>query len=151
MNGLIRRLAVLSVLWSLVELVMPMGRQQTAVRMIMGVLMMTALLTHTGQWLGKMEEMPAWSVQIAQAGEENYRRTALSSLANQVESYCVRQAQKAGYEAAAKVWLRISGELERIELELASDGKALLSPEELRSHLAVCLQTDTGRIQLEGI
>ena len=148
MNAFVRQLAVLSVLWSVVELLLPDGRQQPMIRMTMGVLVMTALLTQAGKWLGQTESMPAWSVRPAQTIENGYHRTALRSLANQVESYCVRQAQRAGYQAKAGVWLTQNGEIEQILLRLTTEETALIGPEALVELLRQQLQTP--RIRLEG-
>jgi len=149
MNAFVRKLAVLSVLWSVVELLLPDGKQQPMIRMTMGVLVMTALIAQAGQWLGTVDGMPAWSVQAVQTTETAYRQTALRSLANQIEEYCVRQAQRAGYRARAGVWLRQDGSIERISLSLEKEETALMQEQELCSHLARQLQTPLECIHLE--
>ena len=150
MNAFVRQLAVLSVLWSVVELLLPDGRTQPMIRMTMGVLVMTALVTQAGRWMGTVEEMPAWSAQLTQSAQVQYHQTALKSLANQVEGYCVRQAQRAGYQAQAGVWLRQDGAIERIELWLSGDQNVLMDAAELQEHLAQQLQTAPERIHLEA-
>ena len=148
MNAFVRQLAVLSVLWSVVELLLPDGRKQPMIRMTMGVLVMTALLTQAGKWLGQAGNISVWSVQPAQKIETSYHRTALRSLANQVENYCVRQAQRAGYRAKAGVWLAQNGEIEQILLHLTTEEAALISPEALVELL--CQQLQTPCVRLEG-
>ena len=49
MDAFVRQLAVLSVLWSLSELLLPEGRQQKMARMTVSVLVMTALLSGMGK------------------------------------------------------------------------------------------------------
>lgn len=147
MNSFVRRLTVLSVVWALLEMLLPNGKQQSMIRMTMGVLVMTALLSQVGQWVGGAAEMPAWSVQTIP--QESYQRTALQTLANQLENYCVQQAQRAGYQAQAGIWLRMDGSVESIRLSLTGGEKPLLTREELRQHLAQQLQIDSERIRLE--
>ena len=149
MNAFVRQLAVLSVLWSVVELLLPDGKQQPMIRMTMGVLVMTALITQAGRWMGTVEEMPAWSVQTTQATESAYRHTALRSLANQIENYCVYQAERAGYQAQAGVWLRQDGKIERIDLQLAQEGAVLLNAQKLCDHLAQQLRIASECFHLE--
>lgn len=149
MNAFVRQLAVLSVLWSVVELLLPDGKQQPMIRMTMGVLVMTALITQAGRWMGTVEEMPAWSVQTTQATEVAYRQTALRSLANQIENYCVQQAERAGYQAQAGVWLRQDGKIERIDLQLAQEGAVLLNAQKLCEHLAQQLRIASECFHLE--
>lgn len=151
MNGFVRRMAVLSVLWSTCELLLPEGRNQQMARMTVGVLIMTSLLSGLNEWAGQTVRLPAWSEQVMAAGEESYQRTALAAYANQIENYCVRQAKKAGYTASAAVWLMNDGTLERIEMKVTADGAALLSAEELASHLALQLETDEEHIRLEEL
>lgn len=121
MNTFVRQLAVLSVLWSLCELLLPDGRQQKMVRMTVSVLVMVALLSAVSRMLQSdlhMEGVPALAPAAQQATEESYLRTALQAAANQTESLCVRLANRAGYAASAAVYLRPSGEVERITLRL---------------------------------
>ena len=142
---------MLSVLWSMCELLLPEGRSQQMARMTVGILIMTSLLSGLNEWAGQTAGLPAWSEQVVAAGEESYQRTALAAYANQIENYCVRQAQKAGYTANAAVWLMSDGKLEHIELTLVPDRPPLLSAEELVSHLALQLETDEERIRLEEL
>lgn len=150
MNGIVRRLTALSVLWSMLEILMPQGRQQAAVRMTMGVLMMTALMSSAGQLLGQPASWPAWTERTAQAARQTHQQAYIRAMANQVESYCVRQAQKAGYGAQAAVWMRMDGGLEKIGLKLWKEGTVLMSPQELIRHLEQMLQAESGCIQLEA-
>ena len=151
MNAFVRRLAVLSVLWAAVEILLPHRRQQPAIRMTMGLLVVTALVSQTAQWLGAVEGMPAWIVHQEASFETKRLETTLHSWANQVEDYCVRQAEKAGYQAEAGVWIRRDGSVERIELRLLSGETVLLNPEKLRDHLSDQLKIAPECICLEGI
>lgn len=148
MNGFVRQLAALSVLWSLCELVLPDGKQQQMVRMTVSVLVMTALLGSMGRMLSGSVELPAWSVQIHQTGTQSYQQTALTALASQVENWCVRRAQRAGYQAAAVVWVTQTGALEKIEMTLSARQPPLITPGELRSQLAEALQINPEQIRL---
>lgn len=150
MNAFVRQLAVLSVLWSVVELLLPDGRQQPMLRMTMGILVMTALITQAGRWMGTVDEMPAWSTQMGQATETQYRQTALRSFANQVENYCVQQAERIGYQVQAGVWIRQDGSIERIKLQLLEGGNGLMNAQEFQSHLAQQLQIAPECIHLEA-
>ena len=149
MNHFVRQLAVLSVLWSLCELLMPQGRQQLAVRMTMAVFVMTALMSSVGALLGQPAHWPAWTERTGNAAQQSYQRTYLRVMANQVENYCVRQAQKAGYEAAATVWLNMDGGLEGISLRLQETERVLMSRKELVQHLTQMLEAGSECIQLE--
>lgn len=138
MNAFVRQLAVLSVLWSLCELLLPEGRQQKMVRMTVSVLVMVALLSAVSRMLKtdlQTEGIPALSSSVQQTAEESYLRTALQTAANQMESLCIRLANRAGYDASAAVYLRLNGSVEQITLRLAgwldetspplADGEAL--------------------------
>ena len=148
MNGFVRQLAALSVLWSLCELVLPDGKQQQMVRMTVSVLVMTALLGSLGRLLSGGVELPAWSVQIQQSGTQSYQQTALTALANQLENWCIRRAQSAGYQARAAVWLTQTGALERIEMTLSVQHPPLITPKELQNQLAKMLKISPEQICL---
>ncbi len=149
MNGFVRKLAVLSVLWALCELILPDGKQQPMVRMTVSVLVMTALLGSVGQLFQAQPEASAFSAQVVQKAEGSYRQTALRAAANQVQSFCVRQASRAGYEARAAVWMGANGAVERIRLTLPRTQTALVSPEQLRELVADQLGIDASLIDLE--
>ena len=151
MNAFVRRLAVLSVLWTALEILLPHHRQQPMIRMTMGVLVMTALISQAGQWLGGTEGMPAWIVRQETFFESEHLEAALRSRANQVEWYCVRQAQRAGYQTEAGVWIRQDGSIDHIELKLISREIPLLTPEKLRKTLAIQLNVDPECICLEVV
>ncbi len=150
MNGFVRRMAVLSVLWALCELLLPDGKQQPMARMTVSVLVMSALLSSLGQLLNERVETAAFTHSIIQPAQSGYHQMALRASANQVESYCVRQARKAGYDAQAAVWIRMDGTLEKIRLTLGGQATALLPPEELAGHLADQLAIDEEIIEWEG-
>ena len=148
MSAFVRQLAVLSVLWSLCELLLPDGRQQQMVRMTVSVLVMTALLGTAGRLLDGGVELPAWSVQVHESSGQSHQRAALTAAANQLEGWCVRLARRAGYEAKAAVWLTQEGALERIEMTLSPDGAPLTSVAELQTSIARMLETEPERIWL---
>ncbi|MEG0902414.1 MAG: hypothetical protein RSG96_09845, partial [Clostridia bacterium] len=115
MNAFVRKLAVLSVLWSLCELLLPDGRQQKMVRMTVSVLVMMVLVSSlSGLLMGVGESQTPVVESAAMLGEQSYARIALQALANQAERLCVRMAQNAGYVARAAVYLREDGALERV-------------------------------------
>lgn len=151
MNAFVRRLVVLSVLWAALEMLLPHRRQQPMIRMTMGVLVMTALVSQAGQWLGGMGGMPVWIVRQETLLETEHLETVLRSQANQVEWYCARQAERAGYQSEAGVWIRQDGSIDHIELRLLSRENALLTPEKLREHLAVQLNIAPECVHLEGV
>jgi len=154
MNTLVRQVAVLSVLWALCELLLPDGRYQRMVRLTASLLVMAALLSTVGDWLGLQQNArPAAAAQLQQTSEKEYLRTALAAAANQLESWCVKMAKRAGYQAQACVWLQMDGGLDHIELVLENAGGAFLSPGELRAAMAEALGTQTERIRIspEGL
>ena len=154
MNTLVRQVAVLSVLWALCELLLPDGRYQRMVRLTASLLVMAALLSTVEDWLGMAQTaQPAAVVQVQQASEKEYLRTALETAANQLENWCVQTAKRAGYQAEACVWLQMDGGLDHIELWLRDGQNALLAPEELRAAMAERLHTDAERIRIttEGL
>ncbi len=153
MNALIRQIAVLSALWAMCELLLPDGKHQPVVRMTASLLIMAALLSTVGGWLGS--DPPAqtsfvWRVQ--QASEDTYRRTALAAMANQMESYCTHLLERAGYQGSAAVYLTVDGAVEYIDLRLRPSA-ALVEPAELAQRLAEQLQLEPDRIRIlsEGV
>lgn len=112
--------------------------------------MLAALFGTIGKLVG--EELPAFrqhlSWQMQQVSDEAYRRTLLTSLANQAAAYCEETAARAGYEASVQVFLELDGSLDHVRLVLAGNG--MLSQEELRAMLARQLDTPVENIWLEG-
>ena len=108
MDAFVRQLAVLSVLWSLSELLLPEGRLQKMARMTVSVLVMAALVSGLGSLMDIQLESALPAAADASAGGDSYARAALSAAANQAEGYCVRLARRAGYEARAAVYLTIA-------------------------------------------
>ena len=154
MNTLVRQVAVLSVLWALCELLLPDGRYQRMVRLTASLLVMAALLSTLGDWLGLAQTArPAAVVQMQEASEKEYLRSALAAAANQLENWCVQMAQRAGYRAEACVWLQLDGGLDHIDLSLSDEPNALLTPGELCAEMAERLDIDTERIRIspEGL
>ena len=150
MNAFVRQIAVLSVLWSLCEMLLPDGKYQQMVRMTASLLVMTALLTTLGGWLGNIHPpaQAAMTVKLHQTAKETYQRTALTAMANQLESYCVHMAQRAGYQAGAVVCLTVDGQLDHVELMLKKQNAALLPSRELTAVLADQLGVEQERIRL---
>lgn len=150
MNGLIRQLAALAVLWSAWELVMPEGRQRQMARAAMSVLVLTALLSAAGTWLrGDQAVLPAAAQQGVQTVHSAYRRTVLTAFANQTKSWCEAFCRRAGYEAQARVSLRMDGALEAVELTLRKE-TPLMDAEELAALLADELDTERERVRVTG-
>jgi len=149
MNMLVRRIAVLSVVWAMCELLLPDGRHQQLVRMTAGLLVMTALLSAAGEWFNSAQPLQVTAVQQAQqVSEGNYMRTALAAVANQMEDCCVKMARRAGYQAGACVYLTMEGSVDHIELSLWQSPHPLMAPEELRAALAQYLSVSDECIWL---
>lgn len=148
MNGLIRKLAVLAVLWSVCELLMPEGKQQHMVRAAVSVLVLTALLSAAGTWLrGDQAVLPVASQQGWQASQDQYRRTALTAFANQAKSWCEAFCRRAGYEAQAVVSLRMDGSLDGVTLTLMPQ-TPLMDAQQLADRLAQELNTERERVHI---
>ena len=149
MNAFVRQIAVLSVLWAMCEMLLPDGKYQQMVRMTASLLVMSALLTTLGGWMGKEQPaQPAMTMRIQQAAQDTYHRTALTAMANQLESYCVRMAQRAGYQASAVVCLTMDGALDHVQMQVNQPDAALLPPGELAAVLADQLGAEEDRIWL---
>lgn len=154
MNAFVRQITVLSVLWAVCELLLPDGKHQQMVRMTASLLVMMALLTTASQWLGgERSAQPAMTGIVHQVSEDTYQRTALTALANQLENYCVRMAQRAGYQANAAVYLTMEGTLDHIQLAVTDAPGVLVSSSKLRQMLAQQLGVEEDRIWLsvEGV
>lgn len=148
MDRLIRQLAVLAVLWTVCELLTPSGRLQQITRAAMSLLVLTALLSSAGAWLGgEQAALPAAVQQGLEVSQSQYRRTALTAFANQVKQWCESYCRRAGYEAWADVTLRLDGALEKIDLTLNA-AAPLMSRERLVEMLAGELDTEAQRICL---
>ena len=150
MHAFIRQIAVLAVLWTVCELLVPEGRLQQMVRMTVSVLVMTALLSTAGEALqSRPASSPALAQQAVQLSAHTYHRTALQAAANQLSAFCTRFASRAGYEAKPLVYLTEDGGLERIELHV-SPTTPLIGTDALVQKLADQLQIDIQRIHLSG-
>ncbi|NLO85858.1 MAG: hypothetical protein GX096_10595 [Clostridiales bacterium] len=156
MNAFIRQLAVLSIVWSLCEMLLPDGRQQKMARMTVSILVMAALVTAIGTMLGQdvtsFAQVPAFSEQTTPTEQLPYSHTALRSVANQAENLCVRMANSAGYQASAGVYLREDGALDHIELcilqRLGDDVPPLISEDDLIARIAGAFEADASMVQL---
>lgn len=155
MSAFVRQLAVLSLLWSFCELLMPEGRQQKLVRMTVGLMVMAALVSALSGLLGgvKTVEWPSQTVFQQNETKAEPELVYLKSIANQARQYCLRLAQKAGYQAEVSVYLRRDGSLERIELQLAAaEGSTVwLNEDELGARLAQAFQVEPDRIHIAAL
>lgn len=146
---LARQTAAFSVLWALCELLLARSSFGKIIRLTAGVLMLSALFATAGKWIG--EELPVFgeslSWQVQQAGDETYRCTMLTALANQTACYCEGVAERAGYRASAEAVVKPDGSLHHVRLVL--EGEGLLSAEELCVVLAGQLGTSEQNIWLE--
>ena len=131
MNGFVRQLATLAALWALCELLQCNHRQQQMVRLAVSLMVMVALIASLGKLLGsaKQTEWPVFSPTEQAQTTSGYQRIALTSLANQVEQYCLRTARKAGYEAQCAVFLKTDGSVKEIRLHLFQREKPPLMEE----------------------
>ena len=123
LNGFVRQLATLAVLWALCELLKCNQRQQQMVRLAVSLMVMVALIASLGKVLGtvKQTEWPVFSPAEEVQTARGYQRIALTSLANQVEQYCLRMARNAGYEAQCAVFLQRDGSVKEIRLHLSPE------------------------------
>ena len=74
MDAFVRQLAVLSVLWSLSELLLPEGRLQKMARMTVSVLVMAALVSGLGSLMDIQLESALPAAADASAGGDSYAR-----------------------------------------------------------------------------
>ncbi len=131
MNGFLRQMAVLGVLTTLAEHLLPDGGLKKAGRMVMGLLMMLTILTSLLEIIRLPLPDIAGIARYQQQAElallpdrGSYRDTVLLSLKRQVEDAAGRTAQKAGYaDIAVRAELSHSGEI--TALWLAPAGAAL--------------------------
>ena len=149
MDAFVRQLAVLSVLWSLSELLLPEGRLQKMARMTVSVLVMAALVSGLGSLMDIQLESALLAAADASAGGASSARAALSAAANQAEGYCVRLARRAGYEARAAVYLTMEGAVDHIDLWLMPGEAPLLDAEEVARTIADELAVPVERVLLK--
>ena len=148
MNAFVRQLATLAALWALCELLLP--RRQQMVRLAVSLMVMAALVVSLGQFLGQVQQSD-WPVFAAARSDQTitgYQRIALTSLANQLETACLRMARKAGYDAHVAVYLRQDGGVERITLALHRGGTPpLMAEADLAAAMAQGLSLPEGCIR----
>ena len=149
MDAFVRQLAVLSVLGSLSELLLPEGRLQKMARMTVSVLVMAALVSGLGSLMDIQLESALPAAADASAGGDSYARAARSAAANQAEGYCVRLARRAGYEARAAVYLTMEGAVDHIDLWLTPGEAPLLDAEEVARTIADELAVPVERVLLK--
>ena len=134
MDAFVRQLAVLSVLWSLSELLLPEGRLQKMARMTVSVLVMAALVSGLGSLMDIQLESALPAAADASAGGDSYARAALSAAANQAEGYGVRLARRA---------------VDHIDLWLMPGEAPLLDAEEVARTIADELAVPVERVLLK--
>lgn len=155
MNAFVRQIAVLSVLWSLCELLLPDGRQQKMARMTVSILVMAALISAVSGLLGTQVQavgLPALAQTVEEAGARSYARIALQAAANQTERFVISLARQAGYSARAAVAFRSDGALDHIRLwlEREPDTPPLMAEERLAQAVAERLNVRPSLIWLNG-
>ena len=155
MNAFVRQIAVLSVLWSLCELLLPEGRQQKMARMTVSILVMAALISAVSGLLGAQVQpagLPALAQTVEEAGAQSYARIALQAAANQTERFVTSLARKAGYSARAVAAFRPDGALDHVGLWLERDPDAppLMDETRLAEAVAGRLNVPSSLIRLKG-
>ncbi len=152
MNALVRKLAALSVLWSMCELLMPEGRQRAAVRMTVSVIVMITLLSSSIELMsvGMSETSAAPAISAVMPEEREYAAAALRSLANQAKAVAERFSERAGYDCTAAVYLRLDGSLDHMTLDLKRKERTapLISENEAVQRLAALFEIDEASIRL---
>ena len=131
MNGFLRQMAVLGVLTTLAEHLLPDGGMKKAGRMVMGLLMMLTILTSMLEIIKMPLPDIAGIARFQQQSElavlpdqGSYRNTVLQSLGRQIEDAAYRAAQKAGYaDITVRAELTQKGEI--MALWLAPAGAAI--------------------------
>ncbi len=152
MGAFLRQLAALGAWMALSDLLLPEGGAKRAARLVIGLMAITLPLAALGA-LRWPESEPAFAITAESAAEPDgggYRRIALKALANQAARLCERMARKAGYGAAAAVYLRTDGAAERAEVTLTGGADALVSPEALAASIAEALALDASRVRAVG-
>ncbi len=166
MGIFLRQIVALAALWALCELLLPEGTLARMVRLVVSLLVMAVLLTSLVDALSGAAKGGLPSAKEAfgnvvfesagvsqESAQDSYIRAVLRSQANQAEDICARMARKAGYEAVVAVYLRESGALERMDVQLKRDNQPeaqvpLLSPRELRQSIAEAFAVDISCIKL---
>lgn len=154
MNAFVRQIAVLSVLWSLCELLLPDGRQQKMARMTVSILVMAALISAVSGLLGTQVQavgLPALAQTVEEAGARSYARIALQAAANQTERFVISLARQAGYSAGRRgVPSGRALDHIRLWLEREPDTPPLMAEERLAQAVAERLNVRPSLIWLNG-
>ena len=127
MNAFLRQMAVLGILTTLAEHLLPEGGLRKAGRMVMGLLMMLTILNSILEFLRLPLPDIAGLARFQQHVElklsrdsGSYRDTVLESLRRQVQDAARKAAQEAGYaEADAFAELTDEGDITAIRLRVA--------------------------------
>lgn len=166
MNAFLRQMAVLGILTTLAEHLLPEGGLRKAGRMVMGLLMMLTILTS----IMNIAKLPlpdiAGLMRFQQQAElsmirepGSYRDTVLDSLRRQVQDAAQRTAREAGYtNTTALAELTEKGEITAIRLRvMASDvpafaGEGVLEGEyqKLKEQVARALSLPDSLIHVEA-
>jgi stage III sporulation protein AF len=139
MNAFLRQMAVLGILTTLAEHLLPEGGLRKAGRMVMGLLMMLTILTSILSvmklplpdiaGLARFQQQAELSMI---SGPGSYRDTVLESLHRQVQEAAQRAAKDAGYADTA-VFAEISdkGEITFVSLRLMTESVPAFAGEEI--------------------
>lgn len=119
MNGFIQCMVVLSVLWAFCEMLLPSGKTRQMALFVVSLMLMLSLLGSVTELLRQEPARTAYQPVLVRAQDSpNGRRIYLQAIANQLRTYTIGQANRAGYSAEATVYLTVDGMLERMELTL---------------------------------
>lgn len=166
MNAFLRQMAVLGILTTLAEHLLPEGGLRKAGRMVMGLLMMLTILTSILNILKLPLPDIAGLMRFQQQAEfsmirdpGSYRDAVLNSLRRQVQDAALRAAKDAGY-ADAEVVAELSdkGEITAVHLRMtaaivpafAGEGNLKSEYQKLREQVASALSLPESLIHVEA-
>ncbi len=166
MNAFLRQMAVLGILTTLAEHLLPEGGLRKAGRMVMGLLMMLTILNAILEVLKLPLPDVAGLVRFQQQAElkltrepGSYRDTVLLSLLRQVQSAAERAAQDAGYpDVSALADLTYEGDITAVRLlvtavdvpAFAGEGIQQSEYQKLREQVARALSVPESLIHVEA-
>lgn len=166
MNAFLRQMAVLGILTTLAEHLLPEGGLRKAGRMVMGLLMMLTILTSIMNIMKLPLPDIAGLIRFQQQAElsmirdsGSYRDTVLDSLRRQVQSAAQRAAKDAGYaDAAVLAELTDNGEITAVRLRImtaavpafAGEGIQQGEYQKLREQVARALNLPESLIHVEA-
>ncbi len=166
MNAFLRQMAVLGILTTLAEHLLPEGGLRKAGRMVMGLLMMLTILTSILNILKLPLPDIAGLMRFQQQAElsmisdpGSYRDAVLNSLCRQVQDAAQRAAKEAGYaDVVVTAELTDKGEITAVRLRMmtaavpAFAGEGILKSEyqNLREQVARALSLPESLIHVEA-